>query len=523
MLRQAAIALSLANLCYLRIWAEILNSDVTKQYHSRGPVPPAVYLTVMGCVIGSALLVLLGYSMASRVRGGRFVIVVKVFFLMALAVVLHGARGILTSQFPMLNGASIRAAGGTPLVIAGLLVLAPVVYYVRNRILPAAVSLILILTPFVAVTFGRSIAFIASYNPEAFRDKPRAGKFAQPSQRIVWIIFDELDQHLAFEQRPAGLELPELDRFARSALAAANAYPPNDQTLLAMPALIQGRNYPEATPLGVRKLNLRAGESAQPLEWGSTESIFSKARGYNLNTGLAGWYHPYCRIFGTELTSCWWHEYPNLSGAIDGPLAGRIVNIHRSLFETGALSPFGQTAVIRKYVDHLRAAIEKAMEYSTDPDLGFVLLHMGMPHPPHAYNRSRGDYSLANAPLAGYVDSLALADVVFGKIRASMESAHVWDGSTVVVSSDHFYREAAALTGRQEYRVPFILKLPNQQNGEVYEPVLCTLTSHDLFVELMQGKLSSVRDVAGWLDAHRREADIHPVYLKRPLARRTGQ
>ena len=32
--------------------------------------------------------------------------------------------------------------------------------------------------------------------------------------RFIWLLFDEMDQRLAFERRPAGLELPELDRLA---------------------------------------------------------------------------------------------------------------------------------------------------------------------------------------------------------------------------------------------------------------------------------------------------------------------
>ena len=39
---------------------------------------------------------------------------------------------------------------------------------------------------------------------------PLRGDTSQP--RVVWLIFDELDERVAFAARPANLSLPEFDR-----------------------------------------------------------------------------------------------------------------------------------------------------------------------------------------------------------------------------------------------------------------------------------------------------------------------
>jgi hypothetical protein len=147
---------------------------------------------------------------------------------------------------------------------------------------------------------------------------------------------------------------------------------------------------------------------------------------------------------------------------------------------------------------------------------------LAVPHPPHFYDRSRRDFSLANSGIGGYIDSLALADAVLGTIRTSMEASQLWDTSMVLISSDHFFRESSGLVGRQEYRVPFLLKLPRQTTGAVYESVFCTTATHDLLVALMDGKISSITEAASWLDGHRRVSDIPKEYLKNPLARRNA-
>src|SRR2546425_7901138 len=35
-------------------------------------------------------------------------------------------------------------------------------------------------------------------------------------------------------------------------------------------------------------------------------NLFRRARALGYDTALIGWYHPYCRVLGSDLTRCYW-------------------------------------------------------------------------------------------------------------------------------------------------------------------------------------------------------------------------
>ena len=67
--------------------------------------------------------------------------------------------------------------------------------------------------PFVMVTMGEACWRAIKYDPASFLDKANAQPFlSDPSgPRVVWVIFDEMDQRLMFDDRAASLQLPEID------------------------------------------------------------------------------------------------------------------------------------------------------------------------------------------------------------------------------------------------------------------------------------------------------------------------
>src|SRR5262249_56942805 len=79
---------------------------------------------------------------------------------------------------------------------------------------------------------------------------PAPLKRTPPSlRRVVWLVFEELDQRIAFEARPPGLGLPELDRLRRDSLYADAARPPAGTTEVAIPALLIRPPVGAVTPL----------------------------------------------------------------------------------------------------------------------------------------------------------------------------------------------------------------------------------------------------------------------------------
>jgi hypothetical protein len=90
-----------------------------------------------------------------------------------------------------------------------------------------------------------------------------------------------------------------------------------------------------------------------------------------------------------------------------------------------------------------------------------------------------------------------------------MESAGNWDSTTVLLSSDHPYREAKSLDGKSDLRVPFLLKLAGQSEGLSYSAEFNTILTHDLLLAILKGELSTA-EVVPWLDQHRSMFDPNP-------------
>lgn len=101
-----------------------------------------------------------------------------------------------------------------------------------------------------------------------------------------------------------------------------------------------------------------------------------------------------------------------------------------------------------------------------------------------------------------YKDSLTLADVLLGEVRAEMVRLHAWDDSTILVTSDHPYRESRNLDGKADPRVPFLLKFPRQDTSVLYSRPLHTLVTRELLDSVFRGEVSSPEDAVEWFSRH---------------------
>jgi arylsulfatase A-like enzyme len=175
----------------------------------------------------------------------------------------------------------------------------------------------------------------------------------------------------------------------------------------------------------------------------------------------------------------------------------------RSLFETSMLSLFGRPLSAAQQTNVYHAILGEAESLANDTRFGFTLVHLPVPHSPHAYNRKTGKFTLGNAPIAGYIDSLALLDRTVGDIRRSMENAGTWDSATVLFTSDHPYREATQLDGKSDSRIPFLLKLASQKQGVEYGARFNTVLTGDLLIGVLRGEITDAASATAWLDRNR--------------------
>jgi len=349
----------------------------------------------------------------------------------------------------------------------------------------------------VFLTAGRIGYYLV--NTPARHTVQTASLFPTPSPsvepRVVWIIFDELDQRVGFSSRPKGTELPELDRVSAEGLQSTNAFPPGVSTLVSLPALTTGRYVISAKPVARDELNITYANASAPVGWSTQPTVFSRARELGFNTALVGWYHPYTRLFGSSLNYSMWYSYPPYQPAQkDTVLQGMITQIW------SLVSPLQQR---RMQIDLYQKSLENSRDLVKDGRYGLVFLHLPGAHYPGIYDPTKGTFTLTSfSRIRGYFQNLQLTDKTMGTLRCDMERAGQWDRSWVIISSDHWWRDARGYDGQLDYHVPFILKAPGKNQPMIYGAPLNTVITRDLVLAILRKEISTIPEAVAWLDRH---------------------
>jgi hypothetical protein len=312
--------------------------------------------------------------------------------------------------------------------------------------------------------------------------------------RVVWVIFDETDQRLAFEQRPAGLQLPEFDRFRSESLYATNAYPPANATLISMPGLISGTRISSVFPTNAADLAVTLAGSGQVTVWTRLPSVFGSVRELGFNTALVGWYHPYSRILGHNLNFCRW--YPAFGPAQAATFTTAMAS---------QISSLTKTVTIRKlFADACRDSISESLSLITNRNYGLMLLHLPPPHVPGIYDPARDQFTTEAVPtVTGYFNNLVLADRSLGKLRRALDNSSQAANTWIIQSADHSWRKSSLYDGGRDLRVPFLVKAPGEHAPLTYSPEINTVLTHALILAILRGEVAGQQSLVTWLDANR--------------------
>ena len=188
---------------------------------------------------------------------------------------------------------------------------------------------------------------------------------AGPAQRVIVVVLDEWDYELAL--REGMFEQAALQPLLASGLLASQARPAGPNTLVSLPALLLGRRFGPVDHGGTGYLVTKSGERLD----GSTATLFNDAASLGVRSGVVGFFHDYCRLLPTASTC----------GGASALLPGWSRALMRA-FKSGSdlnsvFSDFMQQW--RSSFEHLRSA---SLELVDRNDLGLVLLHLNVPHPP---------------------------------------------------------------------------------------------------------------------------------------------
>jgi hypothetical protein len=228
-------------------------------------------------------------------------------------------------------------------------------------------------------------------------------------------------------------------------------------------------------------------------------TVFSSVHAMGGNVAVVGWFLPYCRIFSRDLAACSAHDLENQLSETGRTFPESVSLQLQSLFAYRNRSVLGESPRAKHRVEMLGAMHADAMRDVTDPSLNLVYLHLPVPHAPYLYDRFSYTFPKRYLSAGTYLDNLALADNYLSDFREAMTNAGLWDKTTVLVSSDHPDRMSLAVDGKEDPRVPFLLKLAGQTSGVSYDPVLQTIVTKPLLEAILNCKIKTPEDVVTWL------------------------
>lgn len=509
MLRRLLTCLAFATWCFLNTWVEFAEGE--SPYYSRYDPIQAVVIPVVCWEILLTIVLLGGWEFCRRSRLTRSRLVHLLFLWLCLVPL--GIAAIAAMRAAPFNLIPIvRKSWFWPVVLIvavvplGFAVLRP---YSASRLMR---SLFLWSWPALAIVLiqGARVTLF-KYPAASYQDRVLAMPLKSPPKRnrVVWMIFDELSQSIAFDKRPAALQLPNLDQLKAESFYASSARSPADSTELSMPSLIVGEQVIAVSPRAPDSLYLRTRSRTEGFACSAVPNVFDKARELGFNTALVGWFHPYGRLLNHSLTKCYWTA-SWLNSGVEEPFQPQELwdgLLFRARLQFAVLPLVGHLPGVFPGISQRREKIlrfsyllDRTLEIISDPSIGLALIHLPIPHPPAINSRSaRG---LTAQGRNGYVDSIALVDQTLGLLRRRMEQAGLWDTSAVLVSADHGWRthlwrgdpdwtaddESASHTDASG--VPFLLKLPGQSSGVLYTKPLRTIVTSRLITDILSGKLT---------------------------------
>ena len=498
--RDWSIGFSVANLLLLTVWSELLYTSSTAAYYMLSPPAASDYLAA---VFNTFLLGTFFFAVVQIIKrwgNGWHKTVVRIVFIGSLLIALNIIRFQFTTNFGIgvLHARISRSGMIIPALIAVVL-LVIALFYFRRKIFKVITILVLFLAPFALITTGQGIikAFTLKSHYHESSQKLVINKALKKGPRVVWIIFDELDRNLLYENRPEKFYTSDLDAFWLTSISIQKAQTPSNLTLISIPSLLTATTLVESNPQSSSELAVVPQGSSTPTTLSSLPNVFGRAKEAGFATTAIGWYHPYCRLFQKNLDSCSWQP-------VFQTVTGQIRADEKKLLRTMAdqlatIYPFNRRRLAIHAYRNILEDSKKVLKSSS----GLIFLHFPIPHPPAIYNRNSEKLTtLTLSNVDGYVDNVALVDRAFGQLKLTLIDAGLWDETAVILTSDHPWRDAAVFSGKQSLYVPFLLKMPHQKTRLNLDVLFQTIKTADLVLAILKGEVKTEVEAAQWIESN---------------------
>jgi hypothetical protein len=162
-------------------------------------------------------------------------------------------------------------------------------------------------------------------------------------------------------------------------------------------------------------------------------------------------------------------------------------------------SLFGQPIGTQRTVQAFQRIKSEALDRAVDNGIGLVYTHFPTPHSPFIYDSKAQNFDLNTYKPSGYLQNLALVDRTVAELRQRLESAGLWDSTTVLLMSDHSFRESGHVDGKTDPRTPFILKMAGSHEAVQLDFPFNTLLTKELVLAILRKEVSTAREAAQWI------------------------
>jgi hypothetical protein len=515
----ATVAFGLANLYLLALTGPLIATDHDLVYHLIGSTSPIIIPVIVYVITLSLLLTAILFL--ARRPGPVRIIIWSAFLLAIPPILLHTYADFSSSEVP--NWLSVLVAVTALLTLLVISVRWRKFQPTFEKIQPTAATILGFLSLSGLLIFGQLLWCAVQTRNLSPAPVLHRAQFTAPvtsHQRIVWLIFDELSYQQLYERRFPGLALPAFDQLAAQSTVFTHAVPTGEYTRFIIPTLFTGLSVNEIK-VSSRGLLVSLHDSASDrwTPFDQHQTVFQDALDAGYNTGLAGWYNPYCRILPKVLDHCFWtyrestpaNLSPNRSLAFDilRPFHYLLLDT-KHLLGHGPGAPSDESRDIRQHATDYRKLFAAGDEYLTDPSINFLFLHMPIPHPYGFYDRKKKSFSTRHT---SYIDNLALCDQYLAHIHLLLDQQHQWDSTTLIVMGDHAWRTkliwvnsatwteedaAASHNGEFDERPAYIVKLADQQTAGRIDQPFPILRTRAMLDAILENRLHAAADLQIW-------------------------
>ena len=334
------------------------------------------------------------------------------------------------------------------------------------------------------------------------------------SERVVWILLDELSYQQVFEISHSHLNLTALHQLAAESFSFSNLSAPGYYTARVVPSLILGRQISELESTLDGQAIIRTEKDSHWHVLDPQQTLFAEAHRDGWTTGIAGWSNPYCRLLGSVLDSCFWYPdqftpaymYSHMSpqkSTIENALAPLSSSLRRLIHEKST-----DPSSVDFHVRDAEGVLVPAEKLVADKEIRFAFVHMPVPHPPGVYDRATQQVHNGGS----YLDNLALADRDLQQLLGSLHSRQLDKNTILVVCSDHSWRiplwrgavwwtkedEQAAQIGFDP-RPVLLVHFPGQQQSAKVSQAMNSLVMHHAIAEILRGRIRNQAQFSDWL------------------------